>query len=309
MEERIGEAFELGERLTVLGAQLRPGEAAPDFALDTFDSAAGAIHSVRLGDTAGRVRLLNVVNSLDTPVCHLETHRWEDLRQDLPAGAVVYTISMDLPFAQARWQDAEHVTHQALSAHKSEQFGRDYGVLLKEWRLLQRAVFVVDGAGRITYAEYVPDQMAEPSYALAKRVYGNMAAAGHYQHRLAADLERGGAPQVPRISTGQALACGIVKEGVSTMPALSLRAEPLVTVSAAAAVSGGEQENRRLGLRAEPLDEMAQQASETRVRMLRCTDRRHEGFWTPKFSAPARPMMKTAGWREHRHGIRGGKME
>ncbi len=124
MEERIGEAFELGERLTVLGAQLRPGEAAPDFALDAFDSAAGAIHSVRLDDTAGRVRLLNVVNSLDTPVCHLETHRWEDLRQDLPAGAVV-------------------------------------------WRLLQRAVFVVDGAGRITYAEYVPDQMAEPSYAAA----------------------------------------------------------------------------------------------------------------------------------------------
>ncbi len=164
MEERIGEAFELGERLTVLGAQLRPGESAPDFALDAFDSAAGAIHSVRLGDTAGHVRLLNVVNSLDTPVCHLETHRWEDLRKDLPAGAVVYTISMDLPFAQARWQDAEHVTHQALSAHKSEQFGRDYGVLLKEWRLLQRAVFVVDGAGRITYAEYVPDQMAEPSY-------------------------------------------------------------------------------------------------------------------------------------------------
>jgi thiol peroxidase len=74
---------------------------------------------------------------------------------------------MDLPFAQARWQDAEHVTHQALSAHKSEQFGRDYGVLLKEWRLLQRAVFVVDGAGCITYAEYVPDQMAEPSYAAA----------------------------------------------------------------------------------------------------------------------------------------------
>jgi hypothetical protein len=73
--------------------------------------------------------------------------------------------------------------------------------------------------------------------------------------------------------------------------------------------SGGEQENRRLGLHAEPLDEMEQQASETRVRMLRCTDRRHEGFWTPKFSAPARPVMKVAGWREHRHGIRGGKME
>jgi thioredoxin-dependent peroxiredoxin len=167
MEERIGEAFELDERLTVLGAQLRPGKPAPDFELETFDSAAGTIHSVRLGDTTGHVRLLNVVNSLDTPVCHLETHRWEDLRKDLPAGAVVYTISMDLPFAQARWQNTEQVTHQALSAHKSEQFGRDYGVLLKEWRLLQRAVFVVDGAGRIAYAEYVPDQMAEPSYAEA----------------------------------------------------------------------------------------------------------------------------------------------
>src|SRR5258707_5356534 len=108
MEERIGEAFELGERLTVLGAQLRPGEAAPDFALDTFDSAAGAIHSVRLGDTAGRVRLLNVVNSLDTPVCHLETHRWEDLRQELPAEAVVYTSRADLPLSRGRWQGVAH---------------------------------------------------------------------------------------------------------------------------------------------------------------------------------------------------------
>src|SRR5260221_8907623 len=147
MEERIGEAFELGERLTVLGAQLRPGEAAPDFALDTFDSAAGAIHSVRLGDTAGRVRLLNVVNSLDTPVCHLETHRWEDLRQDLPAGAVGYNISMDPPFAQARRQEAQDLAQQAASAHKNEQFGGDEGVLLQEGGPLQRAGFAVGGGG------------------------------------------------------------------------------------------------------------------------------------------------------------------
>src|SRR2546423_1137938 len=81
---------------------------------------------------AGTVRLLNVVNSLDTPVCHVETRRWEGLRGDLPAGTTVYTISMDLPFAQARWQTAEGVAHQSLSAHKGEDFGRDYGVLLKE---------------------------------------------------------------------------------------------------------------------------------------------------------------------------------
>jgi thiol peroxidase len=76
----------------------------------------------------------------------------------------IYTVSMDLPFAQARWQQAEGVTHQALSAHKDETFGRDYGVLIKEWRLLQRAVFVIDRDDRIAYAEYVPDQMQEPNY-------------------------------------------------------------------------------------------------------------------------------------------------
>jgi thiol peroxidase len=83
---------------------------------------------------------------------------------DLPGSVIIQTISMDLPFAQARWKAAEGVAHQALSAHKSEQFGRDYGVLIKEWRLLQRAVFVIDGEGCIRYAEYVPDQMREPDY-------------------------------------------------------------------------------------------------------------------------------------------------
>ena len=122
------------------------------------------MRQVRLADSAGRVRLLNVVNSLDTPVCHVETRRWDALRADLPDGVTVYTISMDLPFAQARWGAAEGVEHQALSAHKGEEFGRDYGVLLKEWRLLQRAVFVIDRDNRIAYAEYVPDQMQEPDY-------------------------------------------------------------------------------------------------------------------------------------------------
>jgi thiol peroxidase len=105
------------------------------------------------------------VNSLDTPVCHVGAHRFEKMRtRDLPAGIDVYTISMDLPFAQARWREAEGVQHEALSSHRSEAFGRAYGVLLREWRLLQRAVFVVDGANRIVHAEYVADQMAEPDY-------------------------------------------------------------------------------------------------------------------------------------------------
>jgi thiol peroxidase len=74
---------------------------------------------------------------------------------------------MDLPFAQARWRSAEGVTHCSLSAHRSERFGVDYGVLIKEWRLLQRAVFVIDRQDRIVYAEYVADQMREPDYEAA----------------------------------------------------------------------------------------------------------------------------------------------
>jgi thiol peroxidase len=166
LEERRGEAFELDQQLTVVGRKLRPGEPAPPFALERFDAEQSAITTVRLADSAGRVRLLNVVNSLDTPVCDVETQKWEERRSELPADVQLLTISMDLPFAQARWCAAADVQHQALSAHKDEAFGRDYGVLIQEWRLLQRAVFVVDGDGRIVYADYVPDQMAEPDYAV-----------------------------------------------------------------------------------------------------------------------------------------------
>ncbi|MDP9356936.1 MAG: thiol peroxidase [Chloroflexota bacterium] len=164
MEERTGEAFELDEQLTVVGAKLKPGDVAPDFALDHLNPADQMAATVRLADSGGSVRLLHVVNSLDTPVCHLGAHRWETLRAELPSDVRVYTVSMDLPFALARWQTAEEVNHQALSAHKSEAFGRDYGVLIKEWRLLQRAVFVIDRTDRIAYVEYVADQMREPDY-------------------------------------------------------------------------------------------------------------------------------------------------
>jgi thiol peroxidase len=164
IEERTGEAFEFDEQLTVVGSKLQPGDTAPEFELDYFDSKNEEIVSMRLSNSAGSVRLISVVNSLDTPVCHMETHRFEDSRSDLPPEVQLYTISMDLPFAQARWHQQENVSHRSLSSHRSEQFGRDYGVLLKEWRLLQRAVFVVDKNDRIVHAEYVIDQMTEPDY-------------------------------------------------------------------------------------------------------------------------------------------------
>jgi thioredoxin-dependent peroxiredoxin len=166
-EERTGEAFEFDERLTVVGGKLKPGDAAPEFELEYFDPENEQMETVRLSDSAGEVRLLSVVNSLDTPVCHAETHRFEDARPDLPPDVRLYTISMDLPFAQARWHQQEGVSHRSLSAHKSERFGREYGVLLKEWRMLQSGVFVVDKNDRIAYAEYVDDQMTEPDYEAA----------------------------------------------------------------------------------------------------------------------------------------------
>jgi thiol peroxidase len=162
-EERAGDAFEAGVQLTVVGSKLRPGDLAPDFALDYLD-AEGTLLTVRLADSAGAVRLLNVVNSLDTPVCHAETRRWDQLQAALPAAVRLYTVSMDLPYALARWQAQEGATHLLLSAHRSEEFGERYGTLIKEWRLLQRAVFVIDGLGRVVHAEYVADQVRDPDY-------------------------------------------------------------------------------------------------------------------------------------------------
>lgn len=137
---------------------LEPGQPAPDFTLDHFDSS--GMSAVSLHDLAGSTVVLNVVNSVDTPVCDVQTRRVDDL---FP-GAKVVTVSMDLPFALARWTAAAGVSHPAVSSHRSEDFGRDYGVLIKEWRALQRSLFVIDAAGRLAYAQYVTDQGQEPDY-------------------------------------------------------------------------------------------------------------------------------------------------
>jgi thiol peroxidase len=167
MEERLGEAFAGTEQLIVMGKQLHAGDPAPDFRLDYLDLADLAIRTAGLADSAGMVRLLNVVNSLEHPLCQRVTREWEVLCAVLPANACIHTVSMDSPQMQANFQDSAGVMHQALSAHRSEQFGQDFGVWIKEWRLLQRAVFVIDRHDRIAYVEYVADQLNEPDYATA----------------------------------------------------------------------------------------------------------------------------------------------
>jgi thioredoxin-dependent peroxiredoxin len=167
MEERMGKAFAGSEHLTIIGRCLLPGETAPDFCLQYLDLVDLAIHTVRLSDLIGTVLLFSMVNSLERSVCQVVTQRWEALREALPPDTCIYTISMDPPKVQADFQDRMAVLHQALSAHDSVLFGQDYGIWLKEWRLLQRSVVVIDRSGRIVYVEYVADQLSEPNYSAA----------------------------------------------------------------------------------------------------------------------------------------------
>ena len=150
-----------------MGRQLHVGDPAPDFCLDYLDLADLIIRTISVADSTGMMRLLSVVNSLQRPVCQQVTQRWETLYASLPPDACISTVSMDSPQMQADWQDRVGVLHQLLSAEHCEQFGLDYGIWLKEWRLLQRAVFVIDRHDRIVYAEYVADQLSEPDYAAA----------------------------------------------------------------------------------------------------------------------------------------------
>jgi thioredoxin-dependent peroxiredoxin len=164
MEERKDSAFAGTEQLTVIGKQLHAGDPAPDFLLEYLDLADQEVRTVSLADSSGMVRLFSVVNSLERLLCQRVTRQWEALCAALPPDACIYTVSMDLPQIQADFQDSAGVLHQALSAHQDEQFGQDYGVWLKEWRLLQQAVFLLDRQDRIVYVEYVADQLGEPDY-------------------------------------------------------------------------------------------------------------------------------------------------
>ena len=156
--ERPGAASLRGNAFTVIGSELKPGDTAPDFNL-----VGAGMSNVSLGDTAGKVRIIATVPSLDTPVCSTETKKWEASRADLGDIAML-TISMDLPPAQGRWTAENGVEHTVASSHKNEQFAQDYGVLIKELRFLQRAVFVVGSDDKIKYVEYVQELPSEPDY-------------------------------------------------------------------------------------------------------------------------------------------------
>ena len=155
-----------GNPLTLVGPEIKPNQAAPDFtAVDT------SLQPVSLASAKGKVVVLSAVPSLDTPVCDTETRRFNEEAAKLGEGVEVWTISMDLPFAQKRWCGAAGVTRvKTLSDFRDKSFGQRYGTLIKDGPLAgleARAVFVVGKDGQVKHVEYVREVTTEPNYEAA----------------------------------------------------------------------------------------------------------------------------------------------
>jgi thiol peroxidase len=161
--ERYG-AFSWGETpMTVIGRPLTAGDMAPDFKLVAND-----FSEVTLADYAGKVRLISAVPSLDTGICDAQTRRLNEGAADLAEDVVVLTVSAEHPINQKRWCGASGLEQViVLSDHMDMNFGRAYGTYVKERRVEQRSVFVVNRAGAITYVEYVPVIGQHPDYEAA----------------------------------------------------------------------------------------------------------------------------------------------
>jgi thiol peroxidase len=158
--ERPGAVTFKGQPLTLIGPELKPGEKAPDFTI--IDQ---SLQPASLKDYAGKVILLSVVPSLDTGICSAQTKRFNEEAAQLPEDVVILTVSMDLPFAQARFCGAENIDRvKVLSDHRDASFAQAYGTLVKEFRLECRAIFVIDRDGTIRYVEYVPEIASHPNY-------------------------------------------------------------------------------------------------------------------------------------------------
>ncbi len=156
--------------MTLVGPELKAGDAAPD-----FEAVTDSLQPVDLEKTGHGVRVFSVVPSLDTPVCDAQTKRFNEEAAKLPAIGF-YTISMDLPFAQKRWCGNFAVDKiKMVSDHRSGSFGEHYGTMIKELRIESRAIFVVDKDNTIRHAEYVKEVADHPDYDSALSVARSLA--------------------------------------------------------------------------------------------------------------------------------------
>jgi thioredoxin-dependent peroxiredoxin len=160
MNEKKGVITFKGGPLTLMGPELKVGQKAPDAVVTDNDLAA-----VKISSFAGKVVILSCVPSLDTKVCDIQTHKFNEKAGQMGPDVVVLTVSMDLPFAQKRWCGAAGVENvKTLSDYKDAQFARAYGLLIKELHLIARTVIVLDKQQIIRYIQIVPEMTTEPDY-------------------------------------------------------------------------------------------------------------------------------------------------
>lgn len=158
--ERKGVITFKGNPLTLIGPEIKVGDKAPN-----FTALGGGLKEITLAESKGKTRFISVVPSLDTPVCEVQTKRFNEEAIKFPSDIAVYTISMDLPFAQSRFCSAQHADKIIpLSDHRDASFGRAYGVLIKELRLLARAVFIIGPDDKVQYVQYVKEVTEHPDY-------------------------------------------------------------------------------------------------------------------------------------------------
>jgi thiol peroxidase len=161
-----------GNPLAVAGPELKAGDTAPDFRCVDNN-----LKPVTLADTGRAVRIFSVVPSLDTPVCDAQTRRFNEEASKLP-GVEIYTVSVDLPFAQKRYCNAFAIDRvKMLSDHRDGSFGLHWGTLIEDLRIESRAIFVVDRDNAIRYVEYVREVGEHPNYEPALRTARSLAAA------------------------------------------------------------------------------------------------------------------------------------
>lgn len=160
MNEMVGGVTIKGNPLTTMGQRRSVGEAAPDVAL-----APAVGKTVNLSDYRGKTVLLSVVPSLDTGICDAQTRRFNEEAAAFGTDVAILTISAEHPFNQGRWCGNAGIDQASvLSDHMALAFGDAFGLHIKEWRLLQRAIFVLDRNGTITYTEYIPEIAQHPDY-------------------------------------------------------------------------------------------------------------------------------------------------
>ncbi len=144
------------------GPELKPGDNAPD-----FEAVDASLQKVNLEKTGRGVRIFSVVPSLDTPVCDAQTKRFEEEAGKLP-DVRIFTVSMDLPFAQKRWCGNYGISKvEMISDHRDASFGHHYGTLIPDLRIESRAIFVLDSDNKLRHVEYVPEVGSHPNYEAA----------------------------------------------------------------------------------------------------------------------------------------------